>query len=369
MSIRVLHIELGIHLHGGAEQVAYLINALEHHDDISLHLVCAEDSEIRHTAFGYCETHTIKYAGESDFLCVKRLLEVVNGVNPDIIHVHSERGSDVWGAMLAKISGVPTVCTRRIDNPETHFSFYKYKQFDAVISVSEGVRKVVSLHCEGVEHQRVIYPAVDLTEYSQRKDSGWLRRTFSIPEDHIVIANFAQYTSQKGQADIILAMHDVLNKHENVTCLLFGEGNLKDSYQSLIERHKLDEHVKLCGFTKEVAKILPNVDILVHPSYSEGLGDILLQAGANKCAVLSSPVGGIPEVIKHKETGVMVAPGDIDGIGESLISLIEAPDERAQYGEALYKLVTSKFGIERMSNAYADLYKTLVFNGADNEHA
>ena len=369
MSIRVLHIELGVHLHGGAEQVAYLINALEHHGDISLHLVCAEDSEIRYTAFGHCETHTIKYAGESDFLCVKRLLEVVNAVSPDIIHVHSERGSDVWGAMLAKISGVPTVCTRRIDNPETHFSFYKYKQFDAVISVSEGVQKVVSMHCEGVKHQHVIYPAVDFTQYTQPKDSDWLRRTFSIPDDHIVVANFAQYISQKGQADIILAMHDVLNKHENVTCLLFGEGNLQESYQSLIERHRLDDHVKLCGFTKEVAKILPNIDILVHPSYSEGLGDILLQAGANKCAVLSSPVGGIPEVIKHKETGVMVAPGDIDGIGESLISLIEAPDERAQYGEALYKLVTSKFGIERMSSAYADLYKTLVFNGADKEHA
>ena len=56
----------------------------------------------------------------------------------------------------------------------------------------------------------------------------------------------------------------------------------------------------------------------------------------------------------------MVAPGDIDGIGESLISLIESPDERAQYGEALYKLVTSKFGIERMSKAYADLYKIAV---------
>ncbi len=74
-------------------------------------------------------------------------------------------------------------------------------------------------------------------------------------------------------------------------------------------------------------------------------------------------------MIKHKETGIMVAPGDIDGIGESLISLIEAPDARAQYGEALYKLVTSKFGIERMSSAYANLYKTLVFNGADKEHA
>ena len=75
----------------------------------------------------------------------------------------------------------------------------------------------------------------------------------------------------------------------------------------------------------------------------------LLQAGANKCAVLSSPVGGIPEVIKHKETGVMVAPGDIDGIGESLISLIEAPDERAQYGEALYKLVTSKYRLNPLN--------------------
>ncbi|WP_394222979.1 glycosyltransferase family 4 protein [Alteromonas gracilis] len=365
MSNSVLHIELGTHLHGTAEQVTYLINALEHYDDLSQHLICAEDSDLRHTSFKHCTTHTIKYAGGSDFLCVKRLLEVVNSINPAIIHVHSERGLDVWGAMLAKISGIPTVCTKRADTPETHFSFYKYKQFDAVISISQGVQNVVSLHCEGVKHQCVIYPAVDIKQYSQARNRAWLNKTFSIPDNHFVVANFAQYISQNGQADIILAMHDVLNEHENVTCLLFGEGSLKDSYQSLIERHNLGDHVKLCGFTDDVAKILPNIDILVHPSYSEGLGDILLQAGASKCAVLSTPVGGIPEIIKHKETGVMMAPGDIDGIGESIISLIETPEKRAQYAEALHRYIASKFTIQRMAEAHADLYSTLILEGKE----
>lgn len=360
MSNSVLHIELGTHLHGTAEQVTYLINALKHYKDFSQHLVCAEDGELCHITFEHCTTHCIKYAGESDFLCVRRLLDVVNSVNPAIIHVHSERGLDIWGAMLAKLSGVPTVCTKRIDNPETHFSFYKYKQFDAVISISEGVQRVVSLHCEGVKHQRVIYPAVDMVQYSQAQDRTWLNNTFAIPNNHLVVANFAQYISQNGQADIILAMHDVLNKHENVTCLLFGEGSLKDSYQSLIERHKLQNHVKLCGYTNDVARILPNIDLLVHPSYSEGLGDILLQGGASKCAVLSSPVGGIPEIVRHKETGFMVAPGDIDGIGESIIRLIESPKTRAQYADALHQLVSEKFGVERMAKAHAELYRTLI---------
>lgn len=100
---------------------------LEYYDDILFYLVCVEDSEICYMVFGYCEMYIIKYVGELDFLCVKCLLEVVNGVNLDIIYVYSEWGLDVWGVMFVKILGVFMVCIRWIDNFEIYFLFYKYK--------------------------------------------------------------------------------------------------------------------------------------------------------------------------------------------------------------------------------------------------
>ncbi|WDT86466.1 glycosyltransferase family 4 protein [Alteromonas sp. 009811495] len=365
MSNSVLHIELGRHLYGGAKQVAYLIRALETNSVIEQHLLCTDDSDISKVRFNSCRVHPIAYKGEADFFCIKRMLDVVKSVNPSIIHVHSRRGADVWGAILAKITGIPAICTRRVDNPESKFAYYKYKQYDAVISISHGVQQVVSLHCEGVVHQDVIHSAIDIDEYSQGADRAWLNSTFDIPDEHLVIGNFAQYISRKGQADIILAMQDVIAQNPNVTCLLFGKGALQESYQALIDRHKLQNNVKLCGFSKDVAKILPSIDIVIHPSYTEGLGVILLQAGASKCAVIASPVGGIPEVIKHDETGLMVAPGDIDGIAETLLDLMDNSDKRTRLGNALFEHVCSKFSIEPMMKAYSELYFSLISQSPD----
>ena len=138
-------------------------------------------------------------------------------------------------------------------------------------------------------------------------------------------------------------MEKVVQNNPKVSCLLFGKGNLKESYQALIERHLLTEHVHLCGFTDEVSKILPSVDIVVHPAYAEGLGVILLQAGACKRAVVSTPVGGIPEIIEHDETGLMVTPGNIDEIADALITLVNDKQTRETLGNQLYQHVKGHF--------------------------
>lgn len=360
MNIRVLHIELGRHLYGGAKQVTYLVHALDKDSAYQQHLLCTEDSEISKVSFNRCTTHTIRYRGDTDLMGFKRMLNKVKQISPDIIHVHTRRGADIWGALAAKLTGIPAICTRRVDNPESRFAYYKYRQYDAVISISEGVQKVVAVHCEGVKHQRVIHSAVDKNEYSKPPHRQWLNEKFDIPPGHFVIANFAQYIPRKGQADLILAMRDVVKKHKNVTCLLFGKGALKESYQSLIDRHELQHNVKLCGFTNEVARILPNIDAVVHPAYAEGLGVILLQAGMSKCAVISSPVGGIPEIIKHKETGLMVAPGDIGGIVESIEYLLSHPETLKVFSDALHHHVVNTFSIESMTKAYSALYNHIV---------
>lgn len=358
--INVLHIELGRHLYGGAKQVTYLIDALDKNARFTQHLLCAAKSEISHCNFNRCKTLSIGYKGDTDLIGFKRLLDVVKGIKPDVIHVHSRRGADVWGALAAKLTGTPAVCTRRVDNTESVLARFKYREYDAVISISKGVHKVVSKHCEKVKYQGIIHSAVDQEEYGQPTDQQWLKDKFNIPQHHLVIANFAQYIPRKGQADLILAMRELTAQFNNLTCLLFGKGPQEENYRQLIERHKLQSSVKLCGFTNEVANILPNIDALVHPAYAEGLGVILLQAGISNCAVVSTPVGGIPEIIKHKETGLMVSPGDVSGLVQAVSLLLEKPEEKIALGKALHQHVKIHFSIENMAREYAALYQRVV---------
>ena len=364
MTLRVLHIELGRHLYGGAKQVTYLLNALADSNDIENHLLCPVNSEISIAPLSKCQLHTIAYHSETDLFALGKMMRICRSVKPDLIHIHSRRGADVWGALLTKFTKIPAICTRRVDNTESKFAKYKYGKYAAVASISHGVHEVVKQHCDNVQYQPVIHSSVDLTEFHHNADREWLHERFAIPKHHKVVANFAQLISRKGQADIVLAMKKVVQTHPDVTCLLFGKGKLQESYQALIEKMRLTEHVKLCGFTQKVAKILPCVDIVLHPAYTEGLGVILLQAGAAKRAVIACPVGGIPEIIHHEETGLMVSPGDINGISAAIERLLNDEELTTQLGERLFQHIKSEFSPQEMARRYLALYKQVCEKNA-----
>lgn len=359
--MRILHLELGRHLYGGAKQVVYLINAIQQSDnDVRQLLACAEDSEISTLNLSGCDTHALSYAGEADVSILWRLAGLIRAHKPDILHVHSRRGADIWGALLAKRFYLPAVCTRRVDNTEAKLNKYKYQQYSAVVSISRGVHDVVSVHCSPEQPQPIIHSAVDFDEFPHTKDNNWFKTAFDIPDSHTVIANFAQLIPRKGQADLIAAMSEVIRQYPETTCLLFGKGKMAQRYQQLIDQSGLQKHVRLCGFTKEVPRILPNIDLMVHPAHAEGLGVILLQAGACRVPVIACPSGGIPEIIQNRKTGILVPAGAPELLAKSITSLLKSPTLSCQYGEALYHHVESNFSTTSMANAYLNLYQQLV---------
>lgn len=360
MKLRILHIELGRHLYGGAKQVTYLLNALAETKTIENHLICPLDSEISDAPIANCQQHPIAYSGEMDVLGFIRMKRICSAIKPHVLHIHSRRGADVWGALLAKLTKIPAICTRRVDNKESTLAKYKYRQYAAVASISKGVHKVVQQHCEDVRLLPIIHSSVKLDDFEPCGHKGWLYKQFAIDKHHKVIANFAQLIPRKGQADIILAMKKVINLNPNVTCLLFGQGKLQHYYQSLIDEHKLTSHIKLCGFTHHVDKILPCVDMVLHPAYAEGLGVILLQAGACKQAVISCPVGGIPEIVEHEETGIMISPGDIEGMSEAIIRLLDDEALCRKLGDNLYEHISTHFSPAHMAKSYSSLYHQVV---------
>ena len=370
MDKRILHLEFGRHFYGGAKQLEYLVNAEAHTGNTEHHIACPEGSDLARQLKGQsCTVHPISYERDIDAMVVQRLNTLIDDIKPDLIHIHSRHGADVWGAIASRLTGVPAIYTRRTDDNESALSKLKYSQFKAVVSVSEGVKKVVSKLCPDDVLQPVIYPAIDTSEFTFSLDREWLNKTFSVPGDHKVVANISQLTERKGQGDLILAMRNVLEASDKITCLIFGEGPQKENYQSMIDRYDLNEHVKLCGFSENVSRILPNIDVLVHPAYSEGLGSILLQAGATKRMVIACPCGGISEIIKHNETGIHVDVGSPDTLGEQIALALEKPERANEFGQKLFEWVQDNFNVSEMAQAYDDLYTQVIQNEQDNEQA
>ncbi|MCW8109796.1 glycosyltransferase family 4 protein [Alteromonas ponticola] len=373
MKIKVLHVEFNLRLYGGGKQVCYLLRNLnpELFENI---LVCPEGSDISRVKFMHCDTHTIEFNGNLDVFASKRILEVIEKTQPDIIHIHSRHGADWWGGFAASQSHIPAILTRRLEEAENLLGQLKYRYFDAVVSISNEVFRNTAKGLNEETLHRLIYPAVDVQEFAHPAEEdmrSWLARAYKVPAAHKIIASFAQLIGHKGQADIILAFEKVVTAHDNVSCLLFGEGNQYDSYESLIKKCNLQDRIKLCGFTSDVTDLLAIVDIVVHPAHIEGLGSILLQAAACKKPVIAYNVGGVSEIVEHDKTGLLINMADIDGLADAIILLLDDENKARKLAQNAYGCVVEKFAVKRMISEFEALYRDVMdrkCQGIHSEH-
>ncbi|MCW8090996.1 glycosyltransferase family 4 protein [Alteromonas sp. ASW11-130] len=369
MKIKVLHVEFNQRLYGGGTQVCYLLNALNA-DAFESVLVCSEKSDISRINFTHCDTHKIEFNGNLDVFASKRIIDVIEKTAPDIIHIHSRHGADWWGGIAASYSHIPAILTRRLEEAENLLGKLKYRYFDAVVSISEEVYRNTEKGLNEETLHKLIYPGVATNESKLCADGEmrkWLARAHNVPSEHKLIASFAQLIGRKGQADIILAFEKVISEHDNVSCLLFGEGNQLESYASLIKKCNLQDRIKLCGFTSDVTDLLAVIDIIVHPSHSEGLGATLMQAAACKKPVIAYDVGGVAELVEHNKTGLLVDMADINGLADAIIRLLDDETKASSLGNRAYEKVKDKFSVQRMKSEYEKLYRE-VYQG-HQEHA
>jgi glycosyltransferase involved in cell wall biosynthesis len=369
---RVLHIEAGRHLYGGARQVLYLLEGLKRQGVGSL-LVCPAGSAIAEAARGHCErVHAIPMGGDLDLGLVPRLRRLIRSEGPDLVHVHSRRGADLFGGVAARLAGVPAVLSRRVDNPESWLAMrLKYPLYAKVITISEGIRQV--LLAAGLPPGKVVCvrSAVDGTAYQAGCDGGWFRREFGLPPNARTLAVVAQLIERKGHGYLLDALPDVIARHPEVRVLLFGQGPLEAELRDRIRRLGLGlaDQVRLAGFRSDLERILPCLDLVVHPATLEGLGVSLLQAAAAGLPIVAARAGGIPEVVRDGENGLLVPPGDSRSLGEAVLWMLDHPDEARALGARGRALVEREFSVPAMVAGNLRVYRELLGLEAAREDA
>ena len=358
--MRVLHVEGGRNLYGGAFQVLHLLRGLAARGHQNL-LACPRGCALGEAAAPVAEVHGLPMHGDADILMAARLSRLIRATRPDLVHLHSRIGADVMGGIAARLAGVPVIHTRRVDNPEPRWLVaLKYRLHDRVVAISEGIGRVLTDEGLPPAKLRVVRSAVDWPAYAKAVDRAAMRQRIGVPEDALLIGVIAQLIQRKGHRFLLDALPPLISAHPNLRVRFFGQGPLDAELRGQIAAAGLTDQVALAGFRTDLDEILPALDLVVHPALMEGLGVSLLQAASAGVPVIASRAGGIPEAVRDGENGLLVPPGDVAALRDAIRALLDDPDRRRALGAGGQALMAREFSIDAMVEGNLAVYRELL---------
>ncbi|MBL8447831.1 MAG: glycosyltransferase family 4 protein [Zoogloeaceae bacterium] len=358
--MKVLHVESGRHLYGGARQVAYILEGLAARGVTNL-LACPTGSAIADAAAPFAQVVEMPMGGDGDLALAWRLIRLIRATQPDLIHLHSRRGADIWGGIAARLTGTPCILSRRVDNPEHPWVVaVKYRLYDHVITISEGIRQV--LLAEGLAPDKVscVRSAVEAEPYLAPVDGAAFRQEFGLPPDALVMGMVAQLIPRKGHRYLFAALPELLLAFPTLHVLIFGQGPLRDELSAACAAPPLAGRVHLAGFRHDLPAWLGGLDLLVHPADMEGLGVSLLQASAAAVPIIASRAGGLPEAVADGVSGLLVPPGEVQALGKAMTRLLADPALRKHLGQAGRDRIQQDFSVGAMAEGNLAIYRQVL---------
>jgi glycosyltransferase involved in cell wall biosynthesis len=292
----------------------------------------------------------------------------------DIIHAHWVIPNAFVASFVARSWSVPLVIS-------THGSdiFFAKKQpalgalarwtfsrASAVTACSPDLQQGAQMLGADASRVHLIPWGADVDRFQLLQPSNDLRDRLGLQADQLVILSLGRLVRKKGVEYLIRAMTHVAYKHPNICCLIGGEGPEKAALQQLATVLGVGNHVHFVGAIPwdQVPQYLHLCDLFVVPSIHDEHGNVdgmpttILEAMAAAKPVVGSNVAGIPLVVSHGESGLLVEEQNVDDLARSLINLLESPELRRQYGEnALYR-VRQELNWQRVARNFVSLYES-----------
>jgi len=239
-----------------------------------------------------------------------------------------------------------------------------HPRLDAAICNSATIMR--QLEAEGIPQAkiRLIYNGIDFPPRpTTPADRQSVRENLGLGPDELLLSAVGNLWTYKGHADLLRALQAIAQKlPRDWTLLIVGrdvDGNL-DRLSKLCAELGLAAHVRFLGERDDVASLLSVADIHVSASHTEGLPNNILEAMGSGLPVVATEVGGVPELVVHAVTGLLVPPRDPAALGAAILALASDPALRARLGRAGHTRATANFSIQRSATALAEVYQSVA---------
>jgi glycosyltransferase involved in cell wall biosynthesis len=207
---------------------------------------------------------------------------------------------------------------------------------------------------------RLILNAVDPDEIKGEDDGAAIRRRYGIPGDRTLLGIFGRLSPEKGVLVGLDAFARVARQGTDSHLIFVGDGPLAPALHQQLVALRLIQRVTLAGYQSEMRGFYKAIDLLVIPSLSEGLPNVLLEAMALGLPSVCTRVGAIPDILRNRETGWLVPPGDASALAGRLSKVILAKNHLQSVGAAAQESLYPRFSPAVRVAEFLSIYDELI---------
>jgi glycosyltransferase involved in cell wall biosynthesis len=284
----------------------------------------------------------------ASFFAVRRFVQQ-HGIS--LMHAHTGRSHEV-GALVRKLTGVPLLVSKRNDFPIS--GGWKYRQADRYIAVSQAAARQLERGGVASDRIEIIADSVDLRRHAQAVPDR-LDTARGAPFV-VCVASFAR---EKDHVTLLKAWSLVEAARPDARLALVGDGLLSHAMATLSSElgHR---NVRFTGWREDVLDLVYGADIFVITSKSEGLCSSICDAQQASRPVVATRAGGIPEVVRDRDTGLLADIGNPGSVATALLELMAAPEFSRRLGLNGHALAVQEFDPGRNVARHAAIYREMA---------
>lgn len=311
----VVHVSSARTWRGGEQQVLYLVEGL-HRLGVRQRMVCPRGSALEE-AFRARDLPCVAVPRRAsvDPLFARGVARACADLGARVLHAHDPHAHTAAVLSSALFGNrTPTVVHRRVEfrigrDPFTRWK-YDHASVKRIVCVSRAIARVLTPVVRDPERRlRVIHSCVDLARFSGGR-SGAFRRELGVADGVPLVGNISALSESKDHLTWLEAAALLTEQGVDARYVIVGDGEERARIEARIEERGLGDRVFLAGFRRDVPVVMADLDLFLFTSRVEGLGTTLLDAFAAGVPVVATRAGGIPEVVRDGETGLLAEPGD-----------------------------------------------------------
>ncbi len=293
-----------------------------------------------------------------------KIVEVARFEKLDLVHVHYAIPHALSAYLARQVLGdglrfITTLHGTDITLVGLEPSFlpmmkFSIEQSDGVTAVSRFLREKTTTNY-GIDKDIAVIPNFVDTEKYRKIPSDDVRNRLASPDEKLII-HVSNFRAVKRVPDVIRIFADIRKKIPS-RLVLIGDGPDRSACEILVRELNLQDHVRFLGKQLELVPVLSSADLMLMPSQSESFGLSALEAMACEVPVVSSSVGGLPELQVHGETGYIAEIGDVSRMARYAVDLLTNESRHAMFRAACRARAVNNFDVRKIVDKYEEYYR------------
>jgi len=293
--------------------------------------------------------------GMTDLSSFFLLGRAAHRLKPDLLHAHLVRGTH-YATLVGRALGCPSLATAH-----STISYKRFHRANHIVAVSQAVKdSLVARQIKSSKITRIYHGVPD--NFALRRQRQDVRKNLGLKDHECALCMVARFIPDKGHDFLLHALSGLKDRR----CKLFLAGDDSGTWaaemKQMVKDRGLENRVLFLGFKEDVPRFLAGMDILIAPSRREALSISIIEALSMGLPVVGTRTGGIPEVVRHGQNGLLVKKEDREELLKAITSLASHPETCRAYGLKGRQVFLQQFSEEKMLDHHLKLYQSFIPN-------